>query len=167
MCIRDRVRSRIQLVQQVCLAVGVAFFAQAFMGYIVVGWIVPRYTMILGSLIVLIVIPPFRILYANLVLSALGAELVLFLGSSRTLRDLAKGIQENPMMGLRIVGYLDDSAGGDDPLPGIERLGTIEDLKKVSGDPKPSRIVVGLTERRNRLPIQELLDCLLYTSRCV
>jgi sugar transferase (PEP-CTERM system associated) len=153
-----QVRSRIQLVQQVCLAVGVAFFAQAFMGYIVVGWIVPRYTMILGSLIVLIVIPPFRILYANLVLSALGAELVLFLGSSRTLRDLAKGIQENPMMGLRIVGYLDDSAGGDDPLPGIERLGTIEDLKKVSGDPKPSRIVVGLTERRNRLPIQELLE---------
>jgi sugar transferase (PEP-CTERM system associated) len=114
--------------------------------------------MILGSIIVLIVIPPFRVLYAKLVLNALGAELVLLLGSSRTLRELAKGIQENPMMGLKIMGYLDDNAGGDDPLPGIPRLGVIEDLITVLTDTKPRRIVVGMTERRNRLPIQDLLE---------
>ena len=152
-----QIRSRIQLVQQVCLAVGVAFLTQALMGYAFVGWIVPRYTMILGSVIILLVIPPFRMLYAALVFRALGAEQVLFLGSSRTLRELAKGIEEKPMMGLKVIGYLDDGAGGDDPLPGIARLGTIQDLSKVL-DPRPNRIVVGLTERRNRLPIQELLD---------
>src|SRR5271165_2978874 len=47
--------SQIQLVQQICLAVGVAFLTQAFMGYVFSGWIVPRYTMIIGSLLVLIV----------------------------------------------------------------------------------------------------------------
>jgi len=153
-----QITSRIQLIQQVCLSVGVAFFAQALLGYLFIGWIVPRYTMILGSIIVLIVIPPFRVLYAKLVLNALGAELVLLLGSSRTLRELAKGIQENPMMGLKIMGYLDDNAGGDDPLPGIPRLGVIEDLITVLTDTKPRRIVVGMTERRNRLPIQDLLE---------
>jgi sugar transferase (PEP-CTERM system associated) len=151
-----QIRSRIQLIQQVCLAVGVAFLTQAFMGYLVTGWIVPRYTMILGSTLVLIVIPPFRMVYSSLALNALGAELVLLLGSSPTLRDVARGIEEKPTMGLKIIGYLDDSTQGSDRIPGVERLGRIEDLNKV--DPKPRRIVVGLTERRNRLPVQELLE---------
>ena len=152
-----QVRSRIQLVQQVCLVVGVAFLTQALMAYVVSGWIVPHYAMIAGSTLVLIVIPPFRILYATFVFKAFGAERVLFLGSSRTLGEIAEGLKEKPTMGLKIVGYLDDGVSGDDPLPGIERLGTIQDLSQVL-NPKPDRIVVGLTERRNRLPIQKLLE---------
>ena len=125
------ISSRIQLVQQVCLAVGVAFLAQAFMGYLLSGWIVPRYTMIIGSSIVLIVIPPWRMVYVALVFRALGAERVLFLGSSPTLKELAEGLKERPTMGLKLVGFLDDGAGGDDPFPGVERMGTIQDLKNV------------------------------------
>jgi sugar transferase (PEP-CTERM system associated) len=151
-----QVRSGIQLIQQICFAVGVAFFTQAFMGYLVSGWIVPRYTMLLGSMLVLLVIPPFRILYAKLALESLGAEQLLFLGSSHTLRQIAEGIQEKPAMGLRIVGYLDDDDSADNPITGLKRLGTISDLGSL--DPRPRRIVVGLTERRNRLPVQKLLE---------
>jgi sugar transferase (PEP-CTERM system associated) len=151
------ISSRIQLLQQVCLAVGIAFLTQAFMAYLVAGWIAPRYTMILGSMIVLLVIPPWRMLYAGSVFKALGAERVLFLGSSPTLQELAGGLQERPTMGLKVIGYLDDGAGGDDPFPGIPCLGTINDLGKIA-DSKPNRIVVGLTERRNRLPIHDLLE---------
>jgi sugar transferase (PEP-CTERM system associated) len=151
------ISSRIQLVQQVCLAVGVAFLAQAFMGYLSSGWIVPRYTMILGSMIVLIVIPPWRMAYVNLVFKALGAERLLFFGSSPTLRELAEGLKERPTMGLTLIGYLDDGDGGDDPLPGCTRMGRIQDLNNVLNS-KPDRIVVGLTERRNRLPIHDLLE---------
>ncbi len=152
-----QVRSRIQLIQQICLAVGIAFLFQALLGYLVAGWIVPRYAMILGSTIVLIVIPPFRLLYSTLVFKAFGVERVLFLGSSRTLKDVAEGILEKPTLGMKIIGYLDDGAAGADPLPGVERLGTIENLNQVL-DPKPNRVVVGLTERRNRLPVHELLE---------
>src|SRR5579883_1725607 len=60
-------------------------------------------------------------------------------------------------MGLKVIGFLDDGTGGEDPLPGVERLGCLHDLSKV-GDIKPDRIVVGLTERRNRLPVQDLLE---------
>jgi sugar transferase (PEP-CTERM system associated) len=151
------ISSRIQLIQQVCLAVGVAFLAQAFLGYLLAGWIVPRYTMILGSTIVLLVIPPWRMAYSSLVFKALGAEQVLFLGSSPTLRELADGLKGRPTMGLNLIGYLDDGTGGDDPLPGVPRMGTIQDLHKAL-DNRPDRIVVGLTERRNRLPIQDLLE---------
>jgi sugar transferase (PEP-CTERM system associated) len=151
------ISSRIQLIQQICLAVGVAFLVQAFLGYLSSGWIVPRYTMILGSTIVLLVIPPWRMLYVDLVFKALGAERVLFLGSSPTLKELAEGLKERPTMGLNLIGYLDDGAGGDDPLPGVTRMGTIQDLNNVLNT-RPDRIVVGLTERRNRLPIQDLLE---------
>jgi sugar transferase (PEP-CTERM system associated) len=152
-----QITSRIQLVQQVCLAVGVAFLSQAFLGYLSSGWIVPRYTMIIGSTIVLLVIPPWRIMYITLVFKALGAERVLFLGSSPTLKEIAEGLKEKPAMGLKVIGYLDDCACDNNSLPGVPRLGTIQELNKFL-DPRPDRIVVGLTERRNRLPIHDLLE---------
>jgi len=151
------ISSRIELIQQVCLAVGVAFLVQALMSYVVGGWIVPRYSMILGSALVLIVLPPWRILYSTALVSAIGAERVLFLGTSPILLEVAGKLLERPAIGLRIVGYLDDGAGGEQPLPGIERIGQISDLKKAT-EIRPHRIVVGLSERRDILPIQELLE---------
>ena len=108
-----QIKSRIQLLQQVCLSVGIAFLTQALMGYVVSGWIVPRYTMILGSMLVLLVIPPFRILYATQAVKAFGAERVLFLGTSHTLKELADGTPKKKLSG-RLKGSiecLDDGAG--------------------------------------------------------
>jgi hypothetical protein len=59
-------RSVIGLFQQTCLVVGGAFVVQAFIGYLLTGLIVPRTVMLLGSLMVLIAIPLFRMLYATL-----------------------------------------------------------------------------------------------------
>ena len=150
------ITSRIQLVQQICLALGIAFIVQSFMGYLFSGWIVPRYTMILGSTVVLLVLPPFRMLYSNIGFKAFGAERVLFLGSSPTLKEIADGLKQRPLMGMNVVGYLAENNEGNEAVPGIQRLGTIADLNTVTTD-TPHRIVVGLNERRNHLPIQELL----------
>jgi sugar transferase (PEP-CTERM system associated) len=100
---------------------------------------------------------PWRMFYSSAVFKAMGAEQILFLGSSTLLRDVAQRLRDKPAMGINVIGYLDDGAGGDDPLPGIPRLGTIQDLKRVTAS-KPDRIVVGLSERRKGLPFQELLD---------
>lgn len=152
-----QISSHVRLLQQICFAVGVAFLTQAFMGYALNGWIVPRYTMILGSLIVLFVLPPFRIIYSTMVFKALGRESVVFLGSSPVLKQIAAGLKDKPTMGMQIVGYYAELAHEEEPFPGVPCLGTIQDISPVR-DIKPQRIVVGLTERRNRLPIQELLD---------
>jgi sugar transferase (PEP-CTERM system associated) len=151
------IRNRIELIQQVCLAVGVAFLVQALMGYVVSGWIVPRYSMILGSALVLLVIPPWRLFYSTNLFTALGADTVLFLGTSPVLLEIAGRLKERPAIGLRVMGYLDDTSGIDGPLPGIECLGALADLNLVASR-KPSRIVVGLADRRNTLPVQELLE---------
>ena len=153
-----QIRSRIQLIQQVCLAVGVALFYPGFYG-------LPRHGLDCSPLHH----DPRKHHRADRasplpdtlchpgVQGVRGGTAFFSWGRPVTLKELAKGIEEKPTMGLKIIGYLDDGAGGDEPLPGITRLGTIQDLAKVL-DPKPNRIVVGLTERRNRLPIQELLE---------
>ena len=64
------ISSPIRLIQQVCFAVGIAFVTQAFLGYLLPGWIVPRNTMILGSAAVLLLIVPWRMLYATLAAKA-------------------------------------------------------------------------------------------------
>ncbi|MES1256777.1 MAG: sugar transferase [Acidobacteriota bacterium] len=151
------IRSRIELVQQICLAVGIAFLTQALMSYVVNGWIVPRYSMIVGSTIVLLVLPPWRVFYSTAVVRALGAENVLFLGSSPILLEVAGRLKEKPALGLHVIGFLDDGSGRVNPLPGINRLGAISDLKQVA-EHRPRRIVVGLSDQRNTLPIQELLE---------
>ena len=150
------IRSRIELVQQICLAVGVAFLTQALMSYGVSGWIVPRYSMILGSTLVLLVIPPWRIFYSTWLFRAIGAESVLFLGCSPILGELADRLKEKPAFGLQVIGFLDDESGNESSLPGVRRLGVVADLKKMA-ERKPDRIVVGLADLRNQLPIQELL----------
>jgi sugar transferase (PEP-CTERM system associated) len=151
------VRSSTELIQQVCLAVGAALLSQALMGYAVVGWIVPRYSMMLGSALVLLVIPPWRIFFAVWIARTIGAEQVLFMGSSPILGEVAAQLRERPFMGLKIIGFLDDGNNGENPLPGIERLGMIADLKAIAGR-KFDRLVVGLSDRRNVLPIQDLLE---------
>src|SRR5579885_3449983 len=45
-----RIKSRIILLQQMCLVVGIAFLTQALLSYLKLpGWIMPRWVMIIGS----------------------------------------------------------------------------------------------------------------------
>jgi sugar transferase (PEP-CTERM system associated) len=152
-----RIPSRIALFQQVSLALGIAFVAQAMMSYAVSGWIVPRYTMILGSIFILLLTPLWRMFYTSVIFDALGTERILLVGTSDVLGAIVKQIAAKPALGLTVIGYLDDGAGGENPFPGIPKLGEVQDLKEVTQD-KPDRIVVGLRERRTNLSMQDLLD---------
>lgn len=153
-----RIKSRILLLQQVCLVVGITFLTQALLGYLKLpGWILPRWPMILGSALVLVFLPTWRIFYASIVMSALGSDRVLFLGASSLVKEISEYIAENPEFGLSSLGYLDDCQNPSAALA-IPRMGCISDLSKAVQELKPDRIVVGMAERRGRLPVNELLD---------
>jgi exopolysaccharide biosynthesis polyprenyl glycosylphosphotransferase len=63
---------------------------------------------------------------------------------------------ERPELGLSAIGYLGDQEGSIAlPLP---RLGVMQDLRAIVAQTRPDRIVVGLSERRQRLPVFDLLD---------
>lgn len=154
-----RIQSKVLLVQQLCLVVGVSFMVQAVLTYMRLdSWTLPKWTMIAGSTIMLILLPSWRILYEGLVLRALGRVRLLFLGSSPLIAEIAKGIADRPELGFESIGYL-----ADDPLQALDPvflrlLGGVADVKGVVEKTKPDRIVVGMTERRQHLPVFDLLD---------
>jgi len=153
-----RIKSKILLLQQLCLVVGIAFLTQAFLSYLRrPEWIVPKWMMIFGSALTLVLLPGWRVFYGSVVLKALGQQKVLFLGSSPVIREIAAHMQDHPELGLSNVGYIDDLEEGT-ALPGGPLRGPIRDLPRIVEELKPDRIVVGMTERRARLPVHDLLQ---------
>jgi sugar transferase (PEP-CTERM system associated) len=154
-----RISSRILLVQQLCLVVGIAFLTQALLSYLKhPEWILPKWLMIIGSGLVLVFLPAWRILYAGVVLKALGSERLLFLGSSPVVQEISDYLQDHPELGLCAVGYLEECQSSFNEITTMPRVGCVTELQRAVSEQHPDRIVVGLAERRGRLPVQELLD---------
>lgn len=152
-----QIRSRILLFQQVSLVVGIALLTQALMAYVNPGFMIPRWLMVMGSGLVLVFLPLWRLLYGSVVLKALGAQRVLFLGTSPLVRELAAHFVEHPELGLATIGYVDDGLEGV-ALPGGPVLEKLGNLKAIVTATKPDRIVVGMAERRQMLPVHDLLE---------
>lgn len=156
-----KIQSRTLLLQQVCLVLGIAFLTQALLTYLKLpGWILPKYLMMLGSSLVLVLLPAWRIIYASVIMKALGAERLLFLGTSPIVQEISEYVMDHPEMGLSAIGYLDDCQNNSEPAPlgSMPRMGCITDLEEAVKQTLPDRIVVGMAERRGRLPVNELLD---------
>jgi sugar transferase (PEP-CTERM system associated) len=87
-----------------------------------------------------------------------GGERVLLVGGSPLLVDIAQHIAGHPETGLVVAGYVDESREQGTVLPGGKVLGVISSLMEIVAATKPSRIVVGMFERRNRMPMNDLLE---------
>jgi sugar transferase (PEP-CTERM system associated) len=150
-----RVPSRLVLVQQVCLAVGCALLFMAFLGYLKHDYILGRWMMVTGSVAAIILLPSWRVFFWRYIISALRSERVLLLGNSSILGEVIERLVEKPEFGYSIVGYLCEFEPCDFPIP---CLGSLSDVQKICAEYRPTRIVVGMAERRNRLPVQDLLE---------
>ncbi len=153
-----RIASRVVLVQQVCLAVGSSLLLMAFVGYLNPDVLLGRWLMVLGSFGLVIVLPLWRIAFWKYIVVGLRSERVLLLGNSSILDEIIKPILDRPEFGYSILGYLceeDDDSACHFPVP---CLGKVSEVRSVCAEYKPTRIVVGMAERRNRLPVQDLLE---------
>src|SRR5580704_2739966 len=96
-----RIRTRTLLLQQFCMILGIAFLLQALANY--GHWnavLLPKWVMVYGSLMVLIVLPAWRVLFAAFVAKAMGAQRLLFLGSSVAVREIIAHVSERAELGL-------------------------------------------------------------------
>jgi exopolysaccharide biosynthesis polyprenyl glycosylphosphotransferase len=152
-----RVRSRLLLLQQISMAIGISFLFQALLTYIDPDLMLPRWVMIYGAILMLVLLPAWRLAFLRLALSALGQVKILFVGGSSVLVEIAERIAARPELGLQVIGYLEDADG--DPFEStIPKLGGINEVSRVAAEVKPDRIVVGMSERRARMPVYDLLD---------
>jgi len=153
-----RIRSRVLLLQQVIVVVGVTFLTQALLVYLrLPDLILPTWVMIVGSALTLILLPIWRILFSTVVMKAMGSERVLFLGTSSVSQEIVQYLIEHPETGLTALGYVDNVETGAE-LAGAKVLGRISDLETTVDQFRPDRIVVGMAERRERLPVNQLLE---------
>lgn len=150
-----RIRSRLLLVQQVCLAAGAALLVMAFFGYMNPDLLLGRWMMITGSFAAVIVLPLWRIFYWRYGIAALRSERVLLLGGSSILGEVAEVVQAKPEFGYTIIGYLCEDNPAEFSVP---CLGNVSNLREICDQHRPTRIVVGMAERRNRMPVQDLLE---------
>ena len=152
------VPSRAALVGRVAFGIGFSVVVQAMLAYLDrQNLIVPPNVMLAGSLLACVVMPLWRISYGNIGVRALGSERVLFVGASDLVREVSAYWAQHPESARTPIGFLEDCASPG-TVEGAGQLGTTGDLSSVAGRLHPDRIVVGMQERRNRLPISQLLE---------
>ncbi|MGB9605636.1 MAG: sugar transferase, partial [Bryobacteraceae bacterium] len=150
--------SRTALALELGQAFGFAFLLQALLTYINRNWMLPRWVMITGSPIGLALVLAWRLLYDAVLTQAIGAHRILFLGTNSLVEEIASYLQRHPELGIETAGYLDDERPAGTELHGARVLGPITAIREAVQRTRPDRIVVGLSERRQRLPLQDLLD---------
>jgi sugar transferase (PEP-CTERM system associated) len=113
-----------------------------------------------SSLVIfLVAIVAWRLLFNRLAYASHLEERVLIVGYSTTARMVARQIQGQHDFGYRVIGFISDQDGHGTFNPAM--LGAAEDIPRIVQDYDVDRIVVGLADRRGRLPIAELLQAKL------
>jgi lipopolysaccharide/colanic/teichoic acid biosynthesis glycosyltransferase len=149
-----QVKSRVLLLQQLCLVMGIALLIQGLIGYFNDVLRLPVRLMIPAGALVIAALFAWRIVYSLLVLRMVGAQRILLVGASPLLRELAAHIYSHPELGMSVIGYV---AREEVAAKFGKWLGPITSLREIVQSEKPDRIVVGLAERRGEMPIADLL----------
>jgi sugar transferase (PEP-CTERM system associated) len=155
---RIHVKSRTRLLQDLCQVIGIALMTQGLISYATPSLRLGRGIMLVGTLMSLAVLLTWRVFYSAFILDAVASERILFVGSNPVVEDMADHISKHPELGLSIAGYLANEVAPGTALIGGKVIGPISELRAVAEGIRPSRIVVGLTERRDRMPVPELLE---------
>jgi sugar transferase (PEP-CTERM system associated) len=135
----------------------VAFLIQGGVNYVDRDLRMPLHVMVPGSAFAVIAIYGWRVLFSSVVLQAMGGDRLLLVGNSPVLSEIAQHIAARPEKGLSVIGVLTDD-GEATQEHHAKFLGRVEGLREVAAATHPARIVVGMRERRNRLPVRDLLD---------
>ena len=93
---------------------GAAVICEALIGYSNADWALPKSVVFTGSLLALVVLSTWRILYGGALIAAMGSHKILFLGSSPLAFKIARQFQDRPEFGMKAIGYLADKPAETD-----------------------------------------------------
>lgn len=161
------VRSHLILLQQLCIVMGSACIVQAVVSYIDPDLRMPLHTLAPGAAMAMAAIYGWRVVFSMYVLKRVGGDSLLLVGNSSLLADVAEHIHTHPEMGVSIIGLVNDDP--DDPAAPRQAkyLGPLEALREIVAATRPTRIVVGMKERRNRMPVTNALLELRYNGNII
>ena len=155
---RIRRGSRLTLIQKIFQVMGIAFLLQALLAYVDPPLVLPTFMMVLGAGLSLILLIAWRLLYSSVIWKGFGTERILFLGTSPVVERIVDVIGRGAELGFTVLGYLDDARQAQSFPARLPLLGSLEALSSVVAETRPHRIVLGISDCREALPVAALLD---------
>jgi len=152
------VQSNRELVVRLLQAVGAASIVLAAIYFLAPGLMVGDGIFVSALFVFLVGILGWRLLFNKLTASLRMQERILVVGTGETARKVARQILDQREFAYRVIGFIDDDAsriGERIVNPGI--IGTPADITRLIATHQIDRIVVGLADRRGKLPVDELL----------
>jgi sugar transferase (PEP-CTERM system associated) len=113
-----------------------------------------------------VAIAVWRLLFLQLGRARGLQEHVLIVGTSAGARTVAREVLDQHDYAYRIVGFIDDDpAMQGRSVVNPKVIGTTADIVRLVREQRVNRIIVGLADRRGKLPIAELLEAKLQGVR--
>ncbi len=154
---RIRVDTAWSLIQDLFLAFGAAFLVQAFVTYTRSPLVLPRWLMLIGSLLAAVLVIIWRWTYSQLLVRYSGKQRVLFLGDTPLVRRVASFIQASPERGYEVIGCISSRANSDFPAGRAIPLTT--DLYRDILSFRPDHVSVAGSDELDPEIRQQLLIC--------
>jgi exopolysaccharide biosynthesis polyprenyl glycosylphosphotransferase len=151
------VKSRLVLLQQLCMVAGIIFLLQGLISYVNPGLRVPLRVMLPGSAMAIAIIFGWRIVFSAYVLEVVGRDRVLLVGAAPLLEEIGRYLERHPDSGSQVTGYITDENPPGTQLAGGAILGRSSELREIVETVQPHRIIVGVPERDEGLPVADLL----------
>ena len=133
------VKSRVVLLQQLSMAIGVAFLLQGVIGYLAPDMKLPIAVIGLGSAIALAALFAWRALFSAYEPKVVPRERLLLVGGGPLLERLGGYIDAHPEIGLETAGCVRDGGG---ELAGGKTLGPLSALREIVEAANPRRLIV-------------------------
>ena len=160
-----RVHATRDLLVRVLQGTGAAAFALAALTALMPSVLLGNgiFATVVGLL--LVGVPLWRVAFNGLTTDPHLEERVLIVGTGTLAQTVARQIREHQDFAYRLVGFIEDGGAGRLHVRQHDVLGTAADIDAIVAKRHVDRIVVSLTDRRGRLPIEALLRAKLAGVR--
>ena len=152
------VHSNRELVVRLLQAAGAASIVLALLYFLQPDLMIGNGIFVSALFVFLVAILGWRLVFNQISGSMKLQERVLFVGTGDTARKVARQILDQHEFAYRVIGFIDDDAsriGERIVNPAI--VGTPADIDRLIAEHGIDRIVVGMSDRRGKLPVEELL----------
>jgi sugar transferase (PEP-CTERM system associated) len=152
------VHSSRELIVRLLQAVGAASIILAALYFTIPALMIGDGIFVSALVVFVVGILGWRLLFNSVTRSLHFEERVLVVGTGDAARKVTRQILDQKDFAYRVIGFIDDDPsriGERIVNPGI--IGTPADIPRMIAQHKVDRIIVGLSDRRGKLPIEELL----------
>jgi sugar transferase (PEP-CTERM system associated) len=157
------IRTSREIIIRSLQAFGVSALILAIIYYIIPDLIIGRGIFLISIVFLVTTTILWRLFYTWTINVNAFDENILIVGTGDTARDIAKRILNKEKVGYRIAGFIseDDSLKVGTSLINPKVLGTFDQICEIVEREDIGKIIVAISERRGRLPLETLLRCKL------